>query len=117
MNPSKCEFSQSSLKFLGHVINKAGISADPEKVRAVTEMPAPTNVGELRRLMGMINQLGKFVPNCAEICHPMTALLSKKNAWVWGPSQETEFSTITLQLTSNPRVLPYTTPLLIPNYQ
>jgi len=60
LNPSKCKFSKRTLKFLGHIVNKNGISADPDKVRAVAEMPAPTNVAELRRLMGMINQLGKF---------------------------------------------------------
>jgi len=57
LNPSKYEFSRSSLKFLGYVVNKKGISADPEKVRAVTEMPVPTNGGELQ---DMINQLGIF---------------------------------------------------------
>ena len=31
LNPSKCEFSRSLLKFLGHVVNKSGILVDPEK--------------------------------------------------------------------------------------
>ena len=78
LNPKKCEFSKGSLKFLGHIINKNGISADPEKVHAITELPPPTNISELRRVMGMINQLGKFLPNCAEITRPMTVLLSQK---------------------------------------
>ena len=80
LNPKKCEFSKSSLKFLGHVINKDGISADPEKVRAITVLPPPTNIPELRRIMGMINQLGKFLPSRAKVTRPMTALLSPKNA-------------------------------------
>ena len=80
LNPKKCELSKDSLKFLGHIINKNGISADPEKVHAITELPPPTNISELRRVMGMINQLGKFLPNRAEITRPMTALLSPKNS-------------------------------------
>ena len=82
LNPKKCEFSKGSLKFLGHIINKKGISADPEKVHAITELPPPTNISELRRVMGMINQLGKFLPNRAEMTRPMTALLSPKNSWI-----------------------------------
>ena len=67
LNPKKCEFSKSSLKFLRHVIDENGISAEPEKVCAITELPPPTNIPELRRVMGMINQLGKFLPNRAEV--------------------------------------------------
>ena len=63
LNPKKCEFSKDSLRFLGHIIDKEGISTDPEKVRAITEIPPPSNTTELRRLMGMINQLRKFLPN------------------------------------------------------
>ena len=37
-NPNKCKFSKDSLKFLGHIIDKEGILADPEKVCASTEI-------------------------------------------------------------------------------
>ena len=40
-----------------YVVNQDGIQPDPEKVRAVTAMPPPTNVPEVRRFMGMVNQL------------------------------------------------------------
>ena len=103
LNPKKCEFSKSSLKFLRHVIDKDGISADPEKVRAITELPPPTNIPELRRVMGMINQLGKFLPNRAEVTRPMTALLSPKNSWVWGQAQSSAFNKVKEELTKNPQ--------------
>ena len=35
LNPNKCEFSKSELKFLGHIVNKQGVKADPAKTRAV----------------------------------------------------------------------------------
>ena len=50
-----------------------GISADPEKVCAITELPPLTNISELHRVMGMINQLGQFLHSYAEVTHPMTA--------------------------------------------
>ena len=71
LNPEKCEFGKKQLKFLGHVIDKTGIRADPEKTAAVIEMEAPTNVSELCRFMGMANQLGKFSPNLADLTQPL----------------------------------------------
>ena len=62
MNIQKCEFLQERLNFLGHIVYAQGIHADPEKARAIGHFPTPTNVTELQRFMGMVNQLGKFVP-------------------------------------------------------
>ena len=42
----------------------------------------------------MINQLGKFLPSCAEITHPMMTLLSPKNSWIWGPAQTNAFEKV-----------------------
>ena len=67
LNPDKCEFSRGSITFLGHVIDANGISADPSKTQAVMDMERPKNIAELRRFMGMANQLGKFSPKLAEL--------------------------------------------------
>ena len=32
LNPSKCHFIQTSIKFLGHIINSSVIQTDPENV-------------------------------------------------------------------------------------
>ena len=48
LNREKCLFGQDSIKFLGHVVNKQGISADPDKVAAITQMKAPQNISALR---------------------------------------------------------------------
>ena len=51
LNREKCEFSKSSIKFLGQVMDTKGIRADPEKIKTITSMPKPTNVTELRRFL------------------------------------------------------------------
>ena len=98
LNPQKCEFRKSKLTFLGHVIDKDGITADPEKTEAIVRMSPPTNVPELRRFLGMANQLGKFTPNLAEITQPLRELLSKSKSWTWGPSQSTAFTRVKEEL-------------------
>ena len=94
LNPKKCEFSKPQVKFLGHLIDANGIQADPEKTAAISSMKPPCNITELRRFLGMANQLGKFSPHLAEYSQPLRELLHSKRVWVWGPEQEQAFQTI-----------------------
>ena len=107
LNPEKCEFSKPKLTFLGNVVDKAGIQADPGKVEAIDKMQAPTDRTELRRFLGMTNQMSKFTPNVAEITQPMRELLSTKNQWVWGQVQQRAFIAIKKELTSMPTLALY----------
>ena len=43
----KCEIKKDSLTYFGHVVSVDGLSPDPEKVKAITELQAPTNYAEL----------------------------------------------------------------------
>ena len=79
------------MKFLGHIVNKDGIKADPDKTSAILKIKSPQNVSELCRFMGLANQLGKFSCHLADITHPLQGLLSSIRAWLWGPDQETAF--------------------------
>ena len=75
LNFQKCQFLQESIKFLGHVINKNGIHADPEKITAISNMKPPQSVSNLQRFMGLVNPLGKFSSQIAEISQPIRELL------------------------------------------
>ena len=98
LNKNKCEFGKCRLLFLGHTIDQEGVHADPAKTTANLNMKPPTSVPELRRFMGMINQLGKFIPNLAELTQPLRELLSKKSQWLWGPAQSSAFDRIKKEL-------------------
>ena len=91
LNKEKCKFSVSTVKFLGHIVNKDGIKADPDKTSAILKMKSPQNVSELHKFMGLANQLGKFSCHLADITHPLRGIPSSKRAWLWGPDQETAF--------------------------
>lgn len=101
LNGEKCEFSKRSVKFLGQVIESSGIKSDPDKVSAILRMREPRNVGEVRRFLGMTNQLGKFSPRLAEMTKPIRDLLSKKNAWIWGEHQRLAFQEVKQVLSSD----------------
>ena len=102
LNIEKCEFAKEKIQFLGHLIGKDGIEADPSKVEAITQMEAPTNISELRRFLGMVNQMGKYLPNLAQTSKPLRDLLSKDTAWMWDSAQKDAFETIKRQLVSTP---------------
>ena len=78
LNKAKCKFSVSCVKFLGHIVYKDGIKADPDKTAAILNMKPPQNISELRRFMGLANQLGKFSCHLAHLTHPLRELLSSK---------------------------------------
>lgn len=78
------------------------MTPDPGKVKAIMEMPEPTGVEGVRRVMGMANYLSKFLPHLASYTRRIKDLLSQKNKWCWGAPQkeafqrnesETEFTT------------------------
>ena len=48
IEPTKCHLFQKSVSYLGQIISDQGISADPEKVKAVSEWPVPENARELK---------------------------------------------------------------------
>ena len=104
LNREKCSFGQSKLKFLGYIIDKNGVSTDPEKVTAITQMKAPSIVPELRRFIGMANRLSKFSCKLSDLLCPLQALLKKNCTWSWGTAQEAAFSAVKQELAPN-RVL------------
>jgi transposase InsO family protein len=112
LNKEKCQFSVSEITFLGHIINKQGIRPDPTKLEAINQMEAPKDVANVRRLLGTINQLGKFIPNLAQITEPIWELLVKSNQWSWEEPQETSFTKIKQALTTSPVLAHFN-----PNYE
>ena len=102
LNREKCVFSQKSVKFLGQVLTQSGVQSDPDKVAAIRKMKEPENVSEIRRFLGMANQLSKFTPHLANMTKPLRDLLSKENLWHWGQSQKEAFASVQEALTKSP---------------
>jgi len=54
VRPRKCSFFQPSIKYLGFIVDKDGRRPDPQKITAVADMPAPTNITTLRSFLGLV---------------------------------------------------------------
>jgi hypothetical protein len=102
LNRDKCVFSVSTIKALGHVISSKGVSPDPDKVKAILDIPVPTNVAEVRSFMGMVNQFNKFTSHLASKSKPLRDLLCKHSVWYWGDKQNESFNDLKKCLISVP---------------
>ena len=101
LSKEKCEFNKRKIKFLGQLVDETGVKPDPDKVHAIQAMKPPTNISELRRFLGMVNQLSKFSPGLAEKTKPLRDLLSTKNQWMWGQAQEDAMKKVKEALSSS----------------
>ena len=81
VNLSKCTFAAEQVQFLGHLVDKSGITPLPAKVEAIEKFPKPTTVLELRRFLGILNFYRLFLPQAAEKQLPLHSMLGtgKKN--------------------------------------
>jgi hypothetical protein len=82
-HPEKSIFGADCIEYLGHNISEYGLQPNQTKVEAVTNLRSPTNVSELRTVMGFINYYRCYVPNFASIARPLNDLFKKGKRWEW----------------------------------
>uniref|UniRef100_A0A2N9HKP3 Uncharacterized protein n=1 Tax=Fagus sylvatica TaxID=28930 RepID=A0A2N9HKP3_FAGSY len=66
LNASKCTFGVGSGKFLGHIVSRRGIEANPDQIAALINLAEPRNIKQVQRLTGMIAALGRFISRSAD---------------------------------------------------
>ena len=98
----KCEFDKSETTFLGYVISKEGLKMDTEKVKAILDWPAPTNVKEVQSFIGLCNYYRLFIKDFAKIANPIHKLTRKNVPFVWGKDQQKAFDKLKHLFTSAP---------------
>lgn len=106
LNPTKCHFRQNQVSYIGHVLTADGVKPDPKKVQAINEMESPTDKKGLQQFLGMINYVGKFIPNLSSESEPLRKLLEKDQAWIWAEGQEESFQKLKSLISQAP-VLAY----------
>lgn len=86
----KCEFAETSVEYLGHVISKDGISKG-HKVDGVLNMPAPTDISTLRSFLSSVQFYGKFLNNLSTVSEPLHKLTRKGISWKWEDTEKQAF--------------------------
>ncbi|XP_015961230.1 uncharacterized protein LOC107485227 [Arachis duranensis] len=77
LNPEKCAFAVQGGKFLGFLLTRRGMEANPDKCQAVLDMANPKIVKEVQRLTGRLAALSRFVPCLASTYEPRGPIKSQ----------------------------------------
>ena len=103
--PEKCVFMTMEISYLGFKITDKGLFKTDEKIKAIKESLAPTNVSEVQSFVGLVTFYSKFVPNRATMAAPIYQL-TRKNVLDWNEECQKAFQSLKQELISN-RFLTY----------
>lgn len=113
LNRDKCEFGVSSLQYLGFRLDRFGIHKTDDKIKTIVNAPAPTNIAELRSLLGLINYYGRFIPNLSTILAPMTKRLHAEKKFKWTNCCKIAFQKVKEIISQDTTLIPFNPKLTI----
>ncbi|KAI3757912.1 hypothetical protein L6452_05456 [Arctium lappa] len=79
LNPTKCSFGVRAGKFLGYMVTRRGIEANPEQIKAIVELKSPRNFKEVQRLTGRVAALNRFISRSSDRCEVLQLYLAVSN--------------------------------------
>ena len=104
LKSSKCKICCEKVPYLGFVISKEGLRADPSKLKCIREWPRPRSKEEVHSFLGLIGYYRKLIKNLTMVEHPMRKLITIDEPFTWQDEQDLAFQTIKSILLSD-RVL------------
>ncbi len=107
----KCKFFEDQVEFLGNILDANGKRMNTKKVRAISEMPHPQNVQELRSFLGLIRHYDKHVKGLAGCAKPLNDLMAQNIDWQWTDAEQSAFDKVK-KLLSAPETLAHYDPSL-----
>lgn len=98
---SKCIFYASAFSYLGQIISKDGIRANPEKISVIESYSRPTNQKKLMSFLGLCSYFRRYVKNFSKIAKPLTILLKKDQPFIWTHTEQKSFEDLKRALTED----------------
>ena len=102
INQLKCEFFRQHVPFLGRIVRRDGIQADPAKTSAVRQYPVPKTVTEVKSFLGLCSYYRRYVRDFAAIARPLHQLTEKTKEIHCNPEAQKAFEQLKDCLTSRP---------------
>ena len=101
LKPKKCHLIQPCVEYLGYVVSRKGISADPRKIQAIVEYPVPVDVKSLRSFLGLASYYRRFARNFSRIAYPLHQLTRKESIFNWDSKCQEAFDHLKEVLTDS----------------
>ena len=71
-------------------------------MKTIVDMPNPTDVPLVQRLLGLAQYLAKFLPHLSDITKPQRDLTRNDAEWMWESSQQNELDKLKKSVASTP---------------
>lgn len=78
LNDKKCAYGVNQIDFLGHQLSCNGVKPLDKYVKAIESFREPTVIEEVQSFLGLVNYVGKWIPNLATWTDPLRELLRLK---------------------------------------
>ncbi|CAC5424757.1 Retrovirus-related Pol polyprotein from transposon 297,Retrovirus-related Pol polyprotein from transposon 17.6 [Mytilus coruscus] len=108
LNPKKCNFLKTEVKFLGHIVSESGVATDPNTIRSVKNWPVPKSVKDVRSFLGLTSYYRKLILKYADKAKPLYKVTEKNQKFVWTDDCQQSFEELKNTLISAP-ILAYLT--------
>ena len=102
LKPSKCFFGKSEILYLGHLITREGQYPDENKLKAIKNYPAPSNLTDVRAFVALSSFYRIYIEGFAILAKPLTDLPRKDKGFKWGETQQQTFEEMKDRLTTPP---------------
>ena len=106
LNPTKCTFGATFEKLLGFVVSKKEIEIDPDKVRAIQDLPPPRTQKKVKSFMGRLNYIARFISQMTAKCDSIFKMFRKHNSDKWDEECQIAFDKVKEYLTNAPVLVP-----------
>ena len=98
--PDKTYFMLKKVKFLGHIIEDKKVKPLTSRIDGFQKLEPPTSMKALKRYLGTINFLAKYVYGMQPILQPLYNLLHKENDFKWTKEHQTIFEQMKRTITN-----------------
>lgn len=109
LNAKKCEFKKTETPYLGYIVSAEGIKVDPKSTEAIVQYPAPRNKTEIRKFLGFVNYVSKFVKNLATKTQSIRELLRNDSQFAWTEKHQQDFDHLKSEIASYPVLAKFST--------
>ena len=84
---------QTEVAFLGHIMGRAGLGCDPEKLSAVRAWHMP-DFKQVHQFNYFVGYYRRFIPNFGGLSEPLVALTRKGTVFAWTLERQDAFEAL-----------------------